>query len=651
MSLNSRKRATATASNDGDREQEMEDNEDGTLSLDSASISNRGLRHRTGEEEEDSASVSTRELRRRRIANLAENRKAQLQEGTPSQSPSLSDDELQSPDKRRSQRRTRSQPLKKASMLPYRGQSQSRSMRYDSDDDLVVSDLIQYPRKKSRLQSHHSTRSSNRKRKQASADSDFSNAELDTRRSGRTSTKRNLYTEPGIDDDFMDIDSLPAKPTKPRVVHAKEIFPTLDEDGPFVQFHSDTCDTCGEVGPSRSRGALVYCQGCSYVYHADCIGHRSGREHLVTKVDDDDFVLQCRRCIGRPRRKDPTAPHTDRCVACHTAGKSCPPFRDLKKPKSGDTSTAATPDVDIPRELLYSTDNLLFRCSTCRRAWHYDHLPPLTTDSRKSTLSKAELRLAEYSLEAKCIDCTSHPNKIHVIRAWRPADSAARETHPPETIDITDFTEDEREYLVKFAETSYFRAEWLPAPWVWGAHNPIRTNFIKKGPMLAYTTEQAVLESYLRVEIVFDVRYSSIVPTGEDMDVDLKRIGEVTEALVKYQGLGYDDVVWEVPPSEDGDAGRWADWKRAYENHVHGAYVRLPRNSTKKQAMARGKSFEGKLEKKTQPSYIQGGELMAYQMEGMNWLYYKWYQNQTAILADEMGLGGFVLFLSRLESG
>lgn len=596
--------------------------------------------------------VPDRELRRRRVANLAQNRKAQLQESSVSRSPSLSSDEI-SLSKSRPQRRTRSQPLKAANMLPYRRQV-SKSVLYNSDDDLVVSDLIQYRKKKSNLQSRHVTRTIGRKRKYTSNDdSDFLEDEEKTRKSGRTTSKRNLYTEPGLDDDdFMDVDSmLNVKPTRPRVVHAKEIFPSLDEEGPFVQRHSEFCDTCGDIGDSRTRGCLVYCQGCTYSYHVECIGARSTREHLITKVADDDFVLQCKRCIGRPRRKDPHAPHTGRCVDCHTEGGSCSPFRSLlppKKPKSAvasDISAPATPEIEVLRELLYNTENLLFRCATCRRAWHFEHLPSRSADSRsKASSSVVEKRLAEYAGDWKCDECVSHPAKIHVIRAWRPSDPTVREKETPEALDIDDFNEDEREYLIKFADTSYFRAEWLPAAWVWGAHLQMRVGFIKKGPMLAFTAEQAIPESYLRVEIVFNVHYSSIVPTGEDMEVDLRRISEVTEALIKYQGLTYEDIVWEVPPQEDGDETeqkRYKDWKMAYENHVHGSYVHLPRGSLKKQAAARGKNFASKLEKKEQPAYIKGGTLMKYQMEGMNWLYYKWWQSQTSILADEMGLGMF----------
>lgn len=41
---------------------------------------------------------------------------------------------------------------------------------------------------------------------------------------------------------------------------------------------------------------------------------------------------------------------------------------------------------------------------------------------------------------------------------------------------------------------------------------------------------------------------------------------------------------------------------------------------------------------------------MNYQMEGLNWLYYKWYTHKNAILADEMGLGKTIQIISFLAT-
>jgi SNF2 family DNA or RNA helicase len=37
--------------------------------------------------------------------------------------------------------------------------------------------------------------------------------------------------------------------------------------------------------------------------------------------------------------------------------------------------------------------------------------------------------------------------------------------------------------------------------------------------------------------------------------------------------------------------------------------------------------------------FKDGNRLRAYQLEGLNWLVFNWYQRRNSILADEMGLG------------
>ncbi|KAI8825795.1 SNF2 family N-terminal domain-containing protein, partial [Fimicolochytrium jonesii] len=50
----------------------------------------------------------------------------------------------------------------------------------------------------------------------------------------------------------------------------------------------------------------------------------------------------------------------------------------------------------------------------------------------------------------------------------------------------------------------------------------------------------------------------------------------------------------------------------------------------------------------TQPSFIHGGELKKYQIDGLNWLIYKWHKQTPSILADDMGLGKTVQIVSML---
>ncbi|KAI5853165.1 P-loop containing nucleoside triphosphate hydrolase protein [Morchella snyderi] len=550
-----------------------------------------------------------------------------------SPTPEVSEDELASPVKPGpATRRTRSKPLKRPAMLPYKGQSHAAGPAYDSEDDLIVSDLQSPPSRQTRKRRaarlpHGSARG---KRRQLEG-SDYEDESGSARRKSGRVTKRGMYTEPDMDDDdyfHLEADAAPPQQGRPRILHSKEIFPFIEPKTIFGRKHTQLCETCGTSGPSHARGNLVYCQGCSSAFHIECMGNRTGRAHLVTKTADDDFVMQCKRCINLPRKKDPTAPDTAACQVCREQGAACTPFSSTSAKKKD--SAEATPDVAVDVDLLYNPALVLFRCLHCKRAWHTEHTDD-DADPRTFT----------------CGDCAAHTLKIQTIRAWRPTGAPPPHT-PAAHLDIADYTEDSREYLIKFHGASYFCAEWLPGAWVWGVAQQMRSHFVKKNPLLAWTTELAVPESMFRIDIVYQVRYTSIVPTGRERDVDIARVDEVSEALVKWQGCADGDVVWEEEVVETNEAGRWEDWRKAYEDFVTGHYVHLPKNTAKRREMVRGKSFKT-FEKKEQPAFVVGGKLMKYQMDGMNWLYYKWHQGQTSILADEMGLGKTIQIISFLS--
>lgn len=482
----------------------------------------------------------------------------------------------------------------------------------DSDEDLVVSDTWR-PTRSTRA----TARGGRNSRRRNETEEEYSGEEVDARRSGRTKRQKKSYAEVAEDDDDLVRSDIPRKSTKPRVVHSKEVFPILEDDDEFVVAHCKVCDTCKDEGDSRERGRLVWCHGCSMSYHKECLGNRSTREHLVTKVSDANFVLQCRRCSGVPRKKDRLQAAFDRCTDCQVQGHSCKPFRDPKKKELviADGVREATPDTHVSADDLYNARNVMFRCTRCFRAWHYDHLPSLGKRSNKGDVW--EKRLFEYSQDFKCKTCVELPEKLDTIIAWRPLAEASRETGPDAHVTMDDFNEDEREYLIKFQGQSHFKAQWVPGAWLSGAYPQMRKWFTKKRPDAVMKTEDAIDEEWLRIEICLEVEYTSYVRMGDDVEVDLARINEVSRAYVKFRGLTYEDVVWEEPPGEDDE--RYDFWKRAYQDYIHGQYVHLPKTVSKKVEKARATDFQ-KLELKSQPGYISGGTLMEYQKEGMKWV-------------------------------
>jgi SNF2 family DNA or RNA helicase len=218
-----------------------------------------------------------------------------------------------------------------------------------------------------------------------------------------------------------------------------------------------------------------------------------------------------------------------------------------------------------------------------------------------------------------------------------------------------DFREDEREYLIKWENQSYFRCTWMPGGWVWGVTAVIMRNaFFKRdeGANLTpkWTNEEAIPEEFLRMEIIFEVSYSKAFRSKSEKS-DKAAISMVNEVLVKFQGLGYEEAVWEEPP-EPEDEDRWSDFVAAYNEYIAGKYFKQTPAGAMKQRIDefRALDFEDNVELEEQPDALTGGKLMPYQMQGLNWLLYNFHQQKNVILADEMGLGKTIQIIALLAS-
>ncbi|OKL64036.1 hypothetical protein UA08_00599 [Talaromyces atroroseus] len=526
-----------------------------------------------------------------------------------------------------------------------------------SDDVLGSSSARASKRRRSGRQA--AQRTSGRIRQHQFEDDSDSNSHS-RRRGVRSSTrttkhKSNRFKE-RLEDDISEVEDAG---TEKKFSGAKEKFYRLPSDDPFRLRHRQVCDSCDIHGDDREKGPLVFCQSCTNAYHTVCLGPRSQREHLVTKVGWDEFVLQCRRCLGTALKKDATAPHLGHCSSCNEENPPSKPFRQRLSPRQEqqqrEQNDGLDPITKVDQSLLNSPDHVMFRCVNCQRAFHPKHLPA-KSDSNANDVETSEpdsdlasVRLKEYSRRWQCHTCISVPGEIEGLVGWRPVDADAY--IPGYTVDT--LKEIEKEYLVKWKRKSYYRTTWMQGSWVWGAASPLmRKAFFKspKGIKPQMTSEDAIPEDYLRVDIVFDVKYTNIVST-QSREIDMARVKDVKEAYVKFKGLLYEDAVWETVPSPN-ETGRWDDFKAAYEDWVLKDYVKVPRASSLKQHLktVREQDFQSTLVKKSQPSCLTGGKIMDYQLDGLNWLYYKWYQEQNAILADEMGLGKTIQVISFLST-
>ncbi|KAF1977413.1 hypothetical protein BU23DRAFT_526827 [Bimuria novae-zelandiae CBS 107.79] len=575
--------------------------------------------------------MRTRKPRQKRLLALrggGGDRSSRASRRSSTRESSSSDSDASAPKRRRVQK-GRHEPSRRSSRshVPtqaYDDDDEEDDSDDDSSSDILQSDLMPGKRKRGRPAKPKPERI----------------PRVGMRQSGRTTRAQNNMEEADIDDIYRSDSDTKAATVK--IVNAKETFETLPRTDTFRSRHVEACESCGG---GTNVASLIYCQGCSLAYHKNCVGVRATREHLVTKVDDDRYVLQCRRCINVYKKKDTTAPDLAMCQDCRHTGPACKPFRRRKttvqEQKDRDENDGLDPVVDVPSTLINNAHNVLFRCTGCSRAWHYHHLPPLSPyaiDIQRDEDETADERFREYCKTWRCKECIDYDGKGHkvsTIVAWRPSDV---ENYQPGTA-CEEIKEDDKQYLIKWDKQSYFRAAWHSGAWTWGVANPqTRKAFYKRelGPKMR--TEDAIPEEYLRIDIVLDVKYTSFVDVRSE-EIDKARIKEVDEALIKYKGLGYEDAVWEkVPTPEDGD--RWLDFVTAYNDWVAGRYIRYPKQGPLRARLekARASPF-AKLEKSKQPDGLVGGELMKYQLDGLNWLYYQWYLQKNGILADEMGLG------------
>ncbi|RVX75379.1 hypothetical protein B0A52_00732 [Exophiala mesophila] len=474
--------------------------------------------------------------------------------------------------------------------------------------------------------------------------------EIGTRRSERSRAKPRQSMRERDEDD---ISSHEEEKIGTKAVAAKEHFAKIPESDPFRRRHRQDCDTCYYKGDDTIKGPLVFCQGCTNSYHKACLGPRGSRDHLVTKVGQALFVLQCRRCIGLSHERDRAVPHQGICVKCNHYGELSKPLRNRLTTKQEqaqrEENGGQDPITIVDANTINNPANVLFRCSQCVRVWHMHHLPERKTaqtvvdddeDDENEAFDDFHLgqkRFDYYHRSWKCKDCIENQHQIDTLVAWRPVNIDAYV--PGTTVDR--MQENEKEYLVKWRAQSYFRTTWMPGLWVWGiVAAGTRASFAKKpeNQLPKMTTADAIPEDFFRVDAVLDVRYSSVV-RNSTKEIDLARAKEVDMAFVKFRALGYEDAIWEKPPSY-ADSDRWNDFQTAYEDYVRKLHLSVPPRTTLQRHLAHIRTLDfSALDRKQQPPNLTGGEMMAYQLEGLNWLTYQWFKSQNAILADEMGLG------------
>uniref|UniRef100_A0A8C9VFQ9 Chromodomain helicase DNA binding protein 8 n=1 Tax=Scleropages formosus TaxID=113540 RepID=A0A8C9VFQ9_SCLFO len=175
------------------------------------------------------------------------------------------------------------------------------------------------------------------------------------------------------------------------------------------------------------------------------------------------------------------------------------------------------------------------------------------------------------------------------------------------------------EFFVKYKNYSYMHCEWATLEQLEKdkrIHQKLKRFKTKQAQMrhVFQEEEEPFNPDYVEVDRILDESHSVDKDNGEPL----------VYYLVKWCSLPYEDATWEL--KEDVDDSKIEEFRKIQERQPRLKRTpRPPANSWKKLEESR--------------VYKNGNTLREYQLEGVNWLLFNWYNRQNCILADEMGLG------------
>ncbi len=192
---------------------------------------------------------------------------------------------------------------------------------------------------------------------------------------------------------------------------------------------------------------------------------------------------------------------------------------------------------------------------------------------------------------------------------------------------------DVEEFLVKFKNFSYLHCQWLTEEElhrgdkrIAGKIKRYKQKKDKSANLMDFCDEEAFNPDYIEVDRVLD----------ESEHVDDNTKVKTRHYLVKWRSLPYEDCTWEL--ESDVDPNKIKDFKR----------WRVPVEEDR-QYKKRPRKHEWKKWDES-PEYKNGNKLRPYQLEGVNWLNFSWYNGRNCLLADEMGLGKTIQSLAFLDA-
>lgn len=230
-----------------------------------------------------------------------------------------------------------------------------------------------------------------------------------------------------------------------------------------------------------------------------------------------------------------------------------------------------------------------------------------------------------------------------------------------------------KEFFCRFDGMSYWHCEWVSEFQLEKFHKILFRYYLSRNDMTNPPTAEQLRDNdggcdrddddeYYDANLENDYYKNGVRPQFLQIHrfLNYKKTNRGNEwYLIKWRSLGYEWSTWEMEGSDV--ANRMRDWKKFKDLYwEHKKYLtEEDSGSRSKKSKHKGKSarrdtelIDPKKRYEKQPDYIgfTGGQLHAYQLEGLNWLRFSWAQDTDVILADEMGLGKTVQTVTFLYS-
>lgn len=255
-----------------------------------------------------------------------------------------------------------------------------------------------------------------------------------------------------------------------------------------------------------------------------------------------------------------------------------------------------------------------------------EQIPLRTGESTEALLDKIETPASTQAADSSDPAAPDKPGEE--------GKSSSEEVVPPKVKKIKETrTIEVEEFFVKYKSFSYLHCEWKTEEELMKGDKRVNAKIKRYKQKLS---NNANIFEFIEEE-PFNPDYIEVDRVLDKSEVTDPTTGKVTHNyLVKWRSLPYDEATWELV--DDIDPEKLAQFHRFHQ------YPKKDQIKPRK----RPKPHEWcKIEES--PVYNNANTLREYQLEGLNWLSFSWFNGRNCILADEMGLGKTIQSLTFVE--